>query len=270
MDTVMEKTFKYIPTDQIDGPEKPVRQGMDLNALNELANSIRARGVLNPIEVYKKENGRYSIIHGDRRYLASQKAGLASIPCIVTNAEPDDIEMDRLHENLYREDITPIEEGIYFSYLKNTKAKTNEEIAKMIGKSKSYVEQRLWTLNWDEDIRRDVDNGELTFAQARELMGIRDERKRKQLTKYAKKGGASINTIRGWKQSANTESAAKPPPQMQPSMSTTTNTPTQPPPEPKVMCDFCQQLYPLSQTKYLRICQNCWNIIQSVDEEETK
>lgn len=258
----MEKVFKEIPVDQVDGPEKPVRAKMNMQALEELANSIRQRGILNPIEVYPTDDDRYSVVHGDRRYLAAKRAGLTLLPCIVTEEEMNEVLMDRMHENLYREDLSPIEEGIYFAYLQNNQAKTAEDIAKMIGKSKSYIEQRLWTRNWSDDIKQKLDTGQINFAQARELAGIKDEAQQKKYSEYATHDGATARTIHGWREKANKErERTKPPPKKPPSK----RKPGEKPQEEvrQTLCDLCGQLHPYDECQHLHVCSTCWDIMMN-------
>lgn len=152
-------------------PGQP-RMRFDEDALAELAASIAARGVIQPIIVTPlKEAGRYRLVAGERRWRAAQKAQLHQIPAIVRELDDSDVMAIALIENLQREDLNPIEEARAYQRLAEHEEMTQSEIAKLVDKSRSHVAniQRLLTL--PTDVLELVEVGSLSMGHARALIG---------------------------------------------------------------------------------------------------
>ncbi|BBB90585.1 MAG TPA: ParB/RepB/Spo0J family partition protein [Methylomusa anaerophila] len=149
------------------------RRIFDEEALAELAESIRQHGVLQPVVVRKTLTG-YELVAGERRWRASQKAGLKSIPVVVreyTDAEMMEI---ALIENLQRQDLNPIEEALAFRRLIEDFGLTQEEVAQKIGRSRSMIANIVRLLNLHPDVQEFVSRGTLSMGQARPLLAIND------------------------------------------------------------------------------------------------
>ncbi len=154
-------------------PYQP-RQNFREEKLEELANSIRKNGIIQPIAVRpsKKESGKYEIIAGERRWLAAQRAGLHDIP--VTILDLSDVESLEVAivENIQRDDLSPIEEAKGYKRLNEEFKYDHESISKLMSKSRSHVSNTLRLLTLPTDVISMLEEGTLTSGQARPLIGI--------------------------------------------------------------------------------------------------
>ena len=156
-------------------PRQP-RTRFDEAALDELADSIRANGILQPILVRPRTAGGFEIVAGERRYRAALRAGLREVPVVVRTLTDEETLALALIENLIREDIGPMETARAFQRLMEDYGWTQEEMGKRVGKSRSAITNSLRLLALPEPIQRSLEQGELTEGHARSLVG--DERQR--------------------------------------------------------------------------------------------
>ena len=165
---------KKINISQIQpNPSQPRKNFNEAN-IKELATSIKNQGLIQPIVVRFIENDNYQIIAGERRWRASQIAGLHEVDCVVKETSEDEVLEAALIENIQREDLNIIEEANAYKGLINLKNITNENLAKIIGKSSSHVSNTLRLLELDEKIQNMVIQGDLTMGHARALIGVPD------------------------------------------------------------------------------------------------
>ncbi|MGB3740408.1 MAG: ParB/RepB/Spo0J family partition protein, partial [Pontixanthobacter sp.] len=143
-------------------------------ALDELAASIAARGVIQPIIVTPRENGKYRLVAGERRWRAAQKAQLQTIPAIVRELATHEIVALALIENLQREDLNPLEEARAYHRLSENDDMTQAAIAKLVDKSRSHVANIQRLLSLPIGVQGLVENGELSMGHARALIGHDD------------------------------------------------------------------------------------------------
>ena len=153
------------------------RKHFDQDALNDLAASIKEYGLLNPIVVSKVDNN-YEIIAGERRYRASKIAGLKEIDAIVRDYSNREIEILSLIENVQREDLKTLEEARAYKKLSENHNMTQEQIAKTMGKSRSYIANTLRLLNLTDVEKKALDDGKISPSQARTLLSISDQNQR--------------------------------------------------------------------------------------------
>lgn len=153
------------------------RKHFDQKALNDLAASIKEYGLLNPIVVSKVDNN-YEIIAGERRYRASKIAGLNEIDAIVRDYSNKEIEILSLIENVQREDLKTLEEARAYKKLSENHNMTQEQIAKTMGKSRSYIANTLRLLNLTDVEKKALDDGKISPSQARTLLSISDQNQR--------------------------------------------------------------------------------------------
>ena len=153
------------------------RKQFDREALEALADSIAAYGVLQPILVRQNPEfeGNYEIVAGERRWRAAKMAGLSEIPAIVLDGDDQKTAQIALIENLQREDLNPIEEAAAMQSLLVKFDMTQEEVARQVGKSRSAVTNLLRLLDLPEAVLEMVKSGELSAGHARALLGIGDE-----------------------------------------------------------------------------------------------
>lgn len=162
--------------------KKQPRKEFDKKALLELSQSIKTYGVIQPIIVRRFKND-YEIVAGERRWKASQEAGLKEIPCIIKDMEELDSMKIALIENLQREDLNPIEEAVAFEELMKDYGLTQEEVAKVVGKSRSYIANTIRLLNLDENTKNHIQEGKISSGHGRALLSIDNEKERENVTK---------------------------------------------------------------------------------------
>ncbi len=184
-------TVKKIPLDQIIANPYQPRQNFDVDALNELAESIKVHGVLQPILLRKASNG-YELVAGERRWRAAKIAGLSEIPALIK--ELDDLGMSQmaLIENLQRDDLNAIEEAQAYQNLLEKFAMTQEEIANAVGKSRVAVTNTLRLLKLSAYVRENVSRETLTPGHARALLALNDEKMQNDICKNIITEGWSV------------------------------------------------------------------------------
>ena len=155
----------------VPNPHQPRREFSE-SSLAELADSIRAKGVLQPVLVEASETGSYTIIAGERRVRAARLAGLSSMPVIVKQFSDRERLEIALIENIQREDLTPIEEAAAYKRLMDLAELTQDEIASHVGKDRSTVANSLRLLKLPEEMQLAVDKGDLSAGHARAILMV--------------------------------------------------------------------------------------------------
>ena len=166
------ETPKTLRVSEIEPRKDQPRRKFDENALNQLADSIKSNGVLQPILVSKQPNGFYSIIAGERRWRASKIAGLTEVPVIILEADEKKIAEIALIENLQREDLNPIEEAAAYRSLMEVHNMTQDELSKRVGKSRSAIANSTRLLDLPQEIADMLIDGKLSAGHARALLGL--------------------------------------------------------------------------------------------------
>ena len=174
-------------------PYQP-RKKFDEEALNELADSIKEHGVFQPIIVKKSIKG-YEIVAGERRYRASKKLGLEKIPAIIKDFTDDEMMQISLLENLQRENLTSIEEAKAYKAIIDASNLTQEELAKKVGKSRSYITNILGLLTLPVSIQNLILDNKISMGHARVLSKIEDEDKIKELANKVMTDGLSVREL---------------------------------------------------------------------------
>jgi len=159
-----------ISLDKITANPYQPRQFFDDEQLQSLAISIKRKGVFQPILVQKLTNGTYQLVAGERRMRASQIAGLDEIPAIVTNFSKEEQLEIAILENVQRENLNPIEEAEGYKRLLDEFGHTQEQLAEIIGKSRSHISNVMRLLNLPEDVKQLIKEGKLSFGHARALV----------------------------------------------------------------------------------------------------
>jgi ParB family transcriptional regulator, chromosome partitioning protein len=159
-----------IPIDLIDASALQPRTTFDEAKLNELARSISANGVVQPL-LLRRKGGRYELIAGERRWRAAQRAGLTKVPAVIRNVSDDKVLELALIENIQREDLNPIEEARAYKKLIDTVGLTQETVAERVGRDRSYVTNYLRLLRLPEDLQQLLESGRLSTGHGRTLLG---------------------------------------------------------------------------------------------------
>ena len=182
-DFITDENLLTVDLDKLMAREDQPRKSFDDDRLKELANSIKADGVIQPI-VVRKVDDRYEIIAGERRFRASKLAGLEKVPVVVKNVTDRKARELALVENIQREDLNPIEEAISLKTLMEEYKLTQQELSDIIGKSRSYIANNLRLLNLSDHIKEYLILGELSPSQGRTLLSLEtDEERNKYLDK---------------------------------------------------------------------------------------
>lgn len=186
-----EENVQEIDIKKIVANEKQPRRGFDESKLEELADSMKQHGILQPVILRKKGN-KYELVAGERRWRAAAKAGIEKIPAIVRELNDSDVMEIALIENLQREDLNPIEEAMAYKSLMDDFGLTQEELSKRVGKSRSQIANTVRLLNLDKEIQDLVYENKLTAGHARALLSIQDSKERLKLANMISKEALSV------------------------------------------------------------------------------
>ena len=170
--TDASENLHLLPVSQIERNADQPRRNFDDAALNELADSIREHGILQPLTVRRLASGYYQIVAGERRWRAARLAGLSEVPAIVIDADERKAAELALIENLQREDLNPIEEAEGYRRLIESFRMTQEDAAARVGKSRSAVANALRLLGLCPEVRAMLERGALTGGHARALIPL--------------------------------------------------------------------------------------------------
>jgi len=186
--------FECSVDDIIPSRDQP-RKLFSKQALDELAASIREKGIIQPLIVRRIEGGKYELIAGERRLKASRLAGLTHVPVVVSLTAPEEVFEIALIENIQREDLNPIEEALAYKELQEKYHLTQDEIAQRVGKERSSVANGLRLLSLPEEIRGDIIEGRLSMGQARALLALEEDEERIRIKKRILSEGLSVREV---------------------------------------------------------------------------
>jgi ParB family chromosome partitioning protein len=182
-----EGELKHIPIEMVQPGKYQPRNDMDSEALDDLASSIKSQGVMQPIVVRPVEADQYEIIAGERRWRASQLAGLTRIPAIVREVGDDSAIAMSLIENIQREDLNPMEEARALKRLLDEFNLTHQQVAEAVGKSRTTVTNFLRLMSLNDDVSRMLEHGDLEMGHARPLLALPIDQQRKAATEVTQK-----------------------------------------------------------------------------------
>ena len=169
-----------VKINEVEPNKDQPRKDFDEEKLKALADSIKEHGIVQPIIVRKEETG-YSIVAGERRWRAAKIAGLKKIPVIVKELTPQEVMEIALIENLQREDLNPIEEAEAYQKLMKEYKMTQEDVAKIVGKSRAAIANSVRLLTLVEEVKNMLKEGNLSSGHARALVTIDDGERQKEL-----------------------------------------------------------------------------------------
>lgn len=168
------KALKTLPIDLIQRGKYQPRRNFDQDKLQELADSIAAQGIIQPIVVRPIEDGRYEIIAGERRWRASQLASLQEIPVVIHEVDDQAAMAMALIENIQRDDLNPLEEADALHRLLNEFGLTHQQIAKAVGKSRTSVTNFLRLLELAEPVKKMLELRQLDMGHAKAILGLKE------------------------------------------------------------------------------------------------
>ena len=207
--------YMQLKLDKIQRGKYQPRRDLEPQALEDLANSIRAQGVMQPIIIRPINDDMYEIIAGERRWQASQLAGLDSIPVIVKDVSDEAAIAMALIENIQRENLNAMEEAIALKRLQDEFELTQQEVADAVGKSRSAVTNLLRLTKLTDDVRKLLEYGDIDMGHARALLGLEGELQIEVARDVAAKGMSVRQTeelVRKWQAGELPKQAAEKPP----------------------------------------------------------
>jgi len=167
-----EQSLKYLSLDTMEGGPFQPRQIINHESIEQLAESIKSQGVLQPIVVRQKPDQRYEIIAGERRWRAAQLAGIDTVPVIVRDISDEEAMAIALIENIQRENLNPIEEARALKRLADNLSLTHLEVAEAVGKSRASITNLLRLLSLNDDVQTMLEQRLIEMGHARALLGL--------------------------------------------------------------------------------------------------
>jgi ParB family transcriptional regulator, chromosome partitioning protein len=174
-------------------PEQP-RRAFNEETLEELAQSIRANGVIQPI-IVRRLGESFQIVAGERRWRAAQRAGLLKVPAVIRDIKEEEVLALSLIENIQREELNPIEEATAYKNLIEQLHLTQEEIARQVGKDRSSITNSMRLLRLPANVQKLVEGGQLSMGHARALLALDSEADQLELADKIARDGLSVREI---------------------------------------------------------------------------
>lgn len=177
-----------IPVEWIQRGKYQPRRDMNPDALQELADSIQSQGVMQPIVVRPIAESRYEIIAGERRWRATQLAGLDKVPCVIKDVADEAAIAMALIENIQREDLNPMEEALALKRLQDEFELTQQEVAEAVGKSRTTITNLLRLIGLHDEVKTLLERGDIEMGHAKALLGLKDGHQREAARQVVAKG----------------------------------------------------------------------------------
>ncbi len=164
------RTLRHMPIELIHASPNNPRKHFPDGDLDELAHSIKAKGLLQPIVVRPRDGGEYEIVAGERRWRASQRAGIHDVPVLIREVSEGEALEIALIENIQRSDLNPLEEARAYGLLLEQFSYTQQQLAESVGKSRSHISNTLRLLTLPDSVRQQIETGQLSAGHARALV----------------------------------------------------------------------------------------------------
>lgn len=193
----MDEQIQKVSLDMIDAPKVAMRSDVRDDGIDELAQSIQAIGLLQPV-ILRAMGKRYEIIAGHRRVVAARLAGLVLIPSIVRKPTDKEATVFKLHENLLRRDVNPVDEAIFLAQVMKELDLDISGIVSLTKRSESYISGRLEILEYPDYLIEAIGEKQVSLGAAQWLVKITDERIRRNYVSYAISGGISVKRAIAW------------------------------------------------------------------------
>jgi ParB family chromosome partitioning protein len=184
-----------IDLDLIEPNNFQPRTSFDEERLEQLAQSIRANGIIQPLLVRRLSADRYQLVAGERRWRAAQRAGLYRIPCVVKEIPEDKMLELALIENIQRQELNAIEEAQAYKRLIETLGLTQEMVAQRVGRDRTFITNYLRLLRLPEDIQRMVEAEQISMGHARALLGVDEPEIQRKMAKEVSEKGLSVRQV---------------------------------------------------------------------------
>lgn len=195
---------------EIEPNRSQPRREFNEEGLRELADSIAAHGVLQPLLVRPLPDGGYQLVAGERRWRASRMAGLFEVPVLIREMSDAEMMQISMIENLQRENLNPVEEALGYKALQDEYGLTQEEISRSVGKSRPVIANAMRLLNLREEILEMLKDGRITTGHARALLSINDPEEQLRIAGMIEKNDLTVRDIERAAKSINAEKAKSP------------------------------------------------------------
>jgi len=246
------KQFKEVAVSEIRGPKSRDRFAIDEGRVDALAQDIRENGLINPILVRPNGDG-YEVVAGERRLLAVQRLGWERVTCHVQDLDDKSAALLRAVENLGREDLSPVEEGLLYTVLMHEHFLSLDDISKRVAKSVGVVKRRMDLLNMPDDLQMAIHQGLIKYGVAEELWRLTDPGRISYYLGFAVDHGATVAVVRQW---VNDELKAQRAKASDVEGGGGLANPMQSAPT-YISCDFCKGPVELGKDTVLRACPDC-------------
>jgi ParB/RepB/Spo0J family partition protein len=251
----------HVPLDEIDPPAESIRQHIPEELIDELATSITAVGLIEPL-VCERVAGRLRIIAGHRRFLACKRAGVRDVAVVVRDTSETSVEAVQIQENIIRQDMSPAEEARLFDRLYRHYGEDLEKVAGHVKLSVAYVDGRLALLQGDPAVLDALDQDQISLGVAQELNLIQREEWRRERLDVAIRGGATVALARRWRLEYNNlaalQSGAAPAAQEAPAAAPYV------PVAASVACWFCEGSEDLHLLRMVQMHDNCVRALEAL------
>jgi ParB family chromosome partitioning protein len=252
-----------ISIDKIIEPADQERQVISSEGLEDLAQSIKANGLISPVLV-KKVGEHFEIVVGHRRLLACRMIRKLKVPCIIKDGVDDKDYIIKIHENMFREDVNAADEAAFFKKIIEHNDEDIDDIARMIGKSGAHVRSRLDLLKGDKEILEAVRDGQISPSIARELNLIPDEGIRQYYLRFAVDQGAKLRTVQEWRRNFIREKETE---KVLQEGHTKEELPTLLP-KYYYTCPSCKRPTEMDSIRAVSLCQDCYAVLVKSLEEQ--
>lgn len=259
----MKAVFQNVKMDLVDRPVDLVRLEISSTEIENLADSIRERGLLQPIKVARKGE-RFTIVFGDRRFMACKLLERKTIQAMVVDASDQEIAIDRAIENGQRVDLSPLEEALQYRAMIDELGFKMDQVAKKVGKKLGTVKRRLELLRYPTNIKEAVHAKKITLSLGEEIMDCKDPGHRDYLLEMAIEHGVTSALMRtwvqDWRKTIRTEGAVD----VEGGGSRTVEFDK----TTYMTCGLCDGPVPIDKVRSLTICDGCLNRLNDIMSEK--
>jgi len=245
--------LKHLAISRITEPNDPERILLDPQAIEDLAQSLDTVGLIHPIHVRRNPDGAFEIISGHRRYCAARALGWDTIPAFVSEADDGRARACAIAENLFRADLTPIEEALTVGKLLHHYGQEITTAASAIGRTEAWVQSRLDMLAWPTSIMEAVHERQLTIGSAHELARIEHPEDQERLLRWAIAANAPVNVVRAWRNQVERDRSEG----LEPRLPSTAPEDPAAPVAVILPCAVCGDGQPHTQLVPIRLCRTC-------------
>lgn len=249
---MLKRELKNVEVVKINEDDFKMRESIGGEAFDELVSSVMRDGLLVPILLRPVEDG-YTIVAGHRRFAAVSKLGWHFIPAQILGKDEDVGWGGAFAENMFRQDLTPIEEAAAVKDCIDNGAYTIETLSRALGRSTNWITDRLEMMTWPDDVLAIVHSGSLSVSAARNLAGIDNDVHRHMLLQYAVDNGATARITAAWLQSFQAGKICNDPGEVEPVPASS----VLPPIEPYTPCVMCSRKFKMVELRYTPICSDC-------------